>query len=125
MNQDALKVKDNFSYRFPDVPHELQEENGIQYRFEVYESIQEWWGNAEIKKVDVICKWSPLCKCWTYCLEQTAENKNKPVLSSTGIDPPHFTGVMEVMLGLDLVWFEFVQFCFLQVMNDLRKGRGM
>uniref|UniRef100_A0A3Q0RDS1 dihydrofolate reductase n=1 Tax=Amphilophus citrinellus TaxID=61819 RepID=A0A3Q0RDS1_AMPCI len=26
---------------FPDVPHELQEENGIQYRFEVYESIQE------------------------------------------------------------------------------------
>ncbi|XP_039905967.1 dihydrofolate reductase isoform X1 [Simochromis diagramma] len=26
---------------FPDVPQELQEENGIQYRFEVYESIQE------------------------------------------------------------------------------------
>ncbi|KAK5909193.1 hypothetical protein CesoFtcFv8_003145 [Champsocephalus esox] len=27
--------------RFPGVPHELQEENGIQYRFEVYESVDE------------------------------------------------------------------------------------
>ncbi|KAI4820793.1 hypothetical protein KUCAC02_028760 [Chaenocephalus aceratus] len=27
--------------QFPGVPHELQEENGIQYRFEVYESVDE------------------------------------------------------------------------------------
>lgn len=30
----------NVLYRFADIPQELQEENGIQYRFEVYESVE-------------------------------------------------------------------------------------
>lgn len=29
-------------HRFPGIPQELQEENDIQYKFEVYESIGEW-----------------------------------------------------------------------------------
>lgn len=29
------------------MPQELQEENGIQYKFEVYERIKQWLGNGD------------------------------------------------------------------------------
>ena len=47
------KMECAFSCRFPGVPKDLQEENGIQYRFEVYESIKQWNG-AESEIVVIV-----------------------------------------------------------------------
>lgn len=62
-------------HRFPGVPQELQEENDIQYKFEVYESIEHHWGWQGWFFFQVVCNFYVVNLCFICIYEQIIKKK--------------------------------------------------